>query len=36
MTLNEWYEKGMSPDEYIESMEKHKQSLLHKIGRAHV
>lgn len=29
MTLNEWYEKGMSPDEYIESMEKHKQSLLH-------
>ncbi|WP_404453820.1 thioredoxin family protein [Virgibacillus necropolis] len=29
MTLNEWYEKGMSPDAYIESMEKHKKSLLH-------
>ncbi|ASN04899.1 thioredoxin family protein [Virgibacillus necropolis] len=29
MTLNEWYEKGMSPDTYIESMEKHKENLLH-------
>ncbi|WP_430784615.1 thioredoxin family protein [Virgibacillus flavescens] len=29
MTLNEWFEKGLSPDEYIESMTKHKDSLLH-------
>lgn len=29
MTLNDWYEKGMSPDAYIESMEKHKDGLLH-------
>lgn len=29
MTLNDWYEKGMSPDTYIESMEKHKEYLLH-------
>ncbi|WP_188453993.1 thioredoxin family protein [Virgibacillus oceani] len=29
MTLNEWFEKGMSPDTYIESMEKHKKNLLH-------
>ncbi|MFZ3576802.1 thioredoxin family protein [Virgibacillus sp. DJP39] len=29
MTLNNWYEKGMSSDEYIESMEKHKENLLH-------
>lgn len=29
MTLNEWYEKGMSPDTFIESMEKHKENLLH-------
>ncbi|ASK62883.1 thioredoxin family protein [Virgibacillus phasianinus] len=29
MTLNEWYESGLTPDEYIESMEKHKENLLH-------
>jgi hypothetical protein len=29
MELNQWYEKGMSPDVYIESMEKHKENLLH-------
>lgn len=29
MTLNKWYEKGMSPDTFIESMEKHKENLLH-------
>ncbi|PAV28762.1 thioredoxin family protein [Virgibacillus profundi] len=29
MTLNEWFEKGMSPDTYIESMEKNKEGLLH-------
>ncbi|MGY0693225.1 thioredoxin family protein [Virgibacillus sp. FSP13] len=29
MNLNQWYEKGMSPDTYIESMEKHKNNLLH-------
>ncbi|MEW9677064.1 thioredoxin family protein [Lentibacillus sp. L22] len=27
--LNQWYEQGMSPDTYIESMEKHKENLLH-------
>ncbi|MEC5424901.1 thioredoxin family protein [Virgibacillus sp. C22-A2] len=29
MELNKWYEKAMSPDEYIEAMEKHKANLLH-------
>lgn len=29
MNLNDWYEKGMSPDTYIESMDKHKENLLH-------
>lgn len=29
MNLNEWYEKGMTPDRYIESMEHHKDNLLH-------
>jgi hypothetical protein len=29
MDLNQWFEKGMSPDVYIESMEKHKENLLH-------
>ncbi|MFD1040190.1 thioredoxin family protein [Virgibacillus byunsanensis] len=29
MDLNQWYDKGMSPDTYIESMEKHKENLLH-------
>lgn len=29
MNLNEWYEKAMSPDTYIESMDKHKENLLH-------
>jgi hypothetical protein len=29
MNLNEWYEKAMSPDTYIESMDKHKEDLLY-------
>ena len=29
MTLEEWFQKGMNPDEYIESMETHKEDLLH-------
>lgn len=29
MNLNTWFEKGMSPDMYIESMEKHKENLLY-------
>lgn len=28
MSLNQWFEKGMNPDHYIESMEKNKDSLL--------
>lgn len=29
MTLNEWYEKGMSPDTYIQSMKQNKDDLLY-------
>lgn len=29
MDLNQWYEKAMSPDTYIESMDEHKENLLH-------
>ncbi|WP_337018601.1 thioredoxin family protein [Oceanobacillus massiliensis] len=29
MNLNEWFEKGMSPDLYIESLEKHKEDFLY-------
>lgn len=29
MDLNQWYKKGMDPDQYIESMNKHKDDLLH-------
>jgi len=29
MNLNQWFEKGMNPDLYIESMEKNKNELLH-------
>ncbi|MBP1969546.1 hypothetical protein J2Z83_001650 [Virgibacillus natechei] len=29
MELNQWFEKAMSPDTYIESMDKHKENLLH-------
>ncbi|GIO24932.1 thioredoxin family protein [Oceanobacillus sp. J11TS1] len=29
MSLNNWYNKGMDPDEYIESMEVNKEGLLH-------
>lgn len=29
MDLNQWYEEGITPDAYIESMEKNKQNLLH-------
>lgn len=29
MSLNEWYDKGLDPDEYIESMEVNKEELLH-------
>ncbi|MFD2046405.1 thioredoxin family protein [Ornithinibacillus salinisoli] len=28
-SLNSWYEKAISTDTYIESMEKHKENLLH-------
>src|SRR5699024_8421220 len=29
MTLNEWYDKGMSADAYIASMQENKESLLY-------
>lgn len=29
MDLNQWYDKALTPDEYIESMEKHKKDVLH-------
>ncbi|WP_373893151.1 thioredoxin family protein [Virgibacillus natechei] len=29
MNLNEWFEKAMTPDTYIESMKEHKENLLH-------
>ncbi|WP_068672755.1 thioredoxin family protein [Oceanobacillus sp. Castelsardo] len=29
MELNQWFEKAMSPDEYIQNMEKNKEGLLH-------
>ncbi|SFD93816.1 Thiol-disulfide isomerase or thioredoxin [Lentibacillus persicus] len=29
MDLNQWYEKGMDPDTYIEAMDKNKENLLH-------
>ena len=29
MTLNQWYEKGMTSEEYISSMQKNKEGLLH-------
>lgn len=29
MDLNQWFDKGISPDEYIESMNHHKENLLH-------
>lgn len=29
MSLNEWYEKGLDPDEYIEAMNVNKEDLLH-------
>ncbi|WP_186576431.1 thioredoxin family protein [Aquibacillus kalidii] len=29
MSLEQWFKKGMDPDEYIESMEQHKENLLH-------
>ncbi|MBY7143956.1 thioredoxin family protein [Virgibacillus sp. NKC19-3] len=29
MNLNQWYEKAMTPDTYIESMKEHKENLLH-------
>ncbi|WP_067725682.1 thioredoxin family protein [Oceanobacillus damuensis] len=29
MNLNDWFEKGLNPDLYIESMETHKEDLLH-------
>ena len=29
MDLQSWFEKGMGPDEYIESMNTHKENLLH-------
>lgn len=29
MNLNEWFDKGINPDLYIDSMQKHKENLLH-------
>lgn len=29
MKLNQWYEKGITPDEYIKSLEKHKAGFSH-------
>lgn len=29
MDLNQWFEKGMTPDDYIASMKTHKNDLLH-------
>ncbi|TMN21242.1 thioredoxin family protein [Lentibacillus cibarius] len=29
MTLEQWFEQGMDPDTYIESMQKNKENLLH-------
>ncbi|WP_152655022.1 thioredoxin family protein [Oceanobacillus sp. CFH 90083] len=29
MSLNEWYDKGLDPDEYIETMQVNKEDLLH-------
>ncbi|WP_010532303.1 thioredoxin family protein [Lentibacillus jeotgali] len=29
MDLNQWFEKGMDPDTYIESMDENKENLLH-------
>ncbi|WP_226035855.1 thioredoxin family protein [Aquibacillus saliphilus] len=29
MNLQDWYQKGMDPDTYIESMQTHKNNLLH-------
>lgn len=29
MDLNEWFEKGMNPDAYIDAMEQNKEGLLH-------
>ncbi|AIF44007.1 thioredoxin family protein [Virgibacillus sp. SK37] len=29
MELNDWFMKGISPDDYIESMQTHKENLLH-------
>lgn len=29
MDLNQWFEKGKSPDDYIDLLDKHKESFLH-------
>jgi len=29
MELNQWFQKGLTPEAYIQSMEKHKENLLH-------
>ncbi|WP_053218799.1 thioredoxin family protein [Virgibacillus senegalensis] len=29
MNLEKWYQKGIGPDQYIESMQQHKENLLH-------
>ncbi|WP_174614117.1 thioredoxin family protein [Virgibacillus ihumii] len=29
MNLNDWFDKGMNPDAYIEAMEQNKENLLH-------
>lgn len=29
MELNDWFNKGILPDDYIESMQTHRENLLH-------
>ncbi|OLN22952.1 thioredoxin family protein [Domibacillus antri] len=36
MELHEWYEKGLTPDQYIEKMTDHKENLLHVLKTFHL
>ncbi|OMP68028.1 thioredoxin family protein [Domibacillus epiphyticus] len=36
MELHEWYEKGLTPEQYIEQMSKHKESFLHVLKTFHL
>lgn len=29
MTLNEWYDKGLTPDKYMGTLDKHKEAFMH-------